>query len=146
MNKEIPNAFFQVSLKVMFKNKKDEMLILGCPDSSSMCGYYDFPGGRIRQDEIREDFLKIINREVEEELGDQIEYKITEKPVAIGRHLHKEKCFFWIIFEAEYLGGEIKISDEHFSAEWVAIDKDNYKDYFIMGSLEAMKNYFLSIP
>lgn len=143
MNKEIPNAFFQISLKVMLKNENGETLILGCPKENSMCGYYDFPGGRIREDEVREDFLRIIKREVEEELGDQVKYRITEKPVAIGRHLYKEKCFFWIIFEAEYLGGEIKISDEHSSVEWIAIDKDNYEDYFIMGSLEVMKNYFL---
>ena len=128
---------------MIFRNKNGETLILGCPDSNSMCGYHDFPGGRIREDEINEDILNIVKREVEEELGDEIEYKITEKPVAIGRHYHKEKCFFWIIFEAEYSGGEIKISDEHSSSRWVAIDKDNYGDYFVNGPREVMRNYFL---
>jgi len=79
-------ANFQVALKVILKNGKGEILILKVPDSSQMPNYYEFPGGRIEKSEIALPFKKIIKREIEEELGHNVKYKLECSPVAIGRH------------------------------------------------------------
>jgi len=47
-----------------------------------------------------------------------------------------------VFFEAKYLVGEIKISDEHKEYKWVRLNKNNLEKYFIRGPLEGMQNYF----
>lgn len=136
------NKLFQVSLKVILKNEKGEILILKVPDESSMAGFYDFPGGRIKEDEIEVPFEKIISREIAEELGENIEYEIKIKPVAVARHFSSSGHLFWIFFEALYKDGEIKLSDEHRGYRWEKLNKENLDKFFIKGPLEGMKNYF----
>ena len=75
---------FQVSLKLILKNKKGEVLILKLPQNSSMTGYYDLPGGRINSEEIKISPDKIIKRESLEEIG-KVKYAL-KKPVSVGWH------------------------------------------------------------
>ncbi len=146
---KIQNADFQVSLKIILKNKKGEILALKTPKSSSLAGYYDLVGGRIREGEMRSSIKKIIDREIKEEIGDRIKYKLKEIPVAIGRHSYfshtyqKKIPVFWIFFEALYLGGEIKVSSEHIGYSWLKVNQTNLKKFFIKGSLEGMSHYLL---
>ena len=143
------NANFEVSLKVILKNKKGEILLLKTSERSSLRGSYDLLGGRIREKEIKGSFRKIITREIREEIGGAVKYKLNEVPVAVGRHYYfskrqrKVQYIFWVFFEATYRGGKIDISPEHAGYEWVKLNKRNYKKYFIKGALEGMENYFL---
>jgi len=142
------NADFQVSLKIILKNKKGEVLGLKMPDDSSMAGYYDLLGGRIKESEIGTPFKKIIRREVAEEIGSKIKYKLKEVPVAIGRHSYLSKLYqktqyiFWAFFEADYLSGEIALSSEHKEYQWLKLNRKNLKKYFVRGPLEGMTHYF----
>jgi len=149
MKNKSENADFNVSLKIILKNKKGEILCLKMPDTSSaMAGYYDLPGGRIKETEILAPFKKLIGREIKEEIGNKARYKLKEIPVAIGRHYYfskkyqKDQYIFCVFFEADYLGGEIKISSEHKEYSWLEISKKNLKKYFVRGPLEGMTNYF----
>lgn len=143
------NARFEVSLKVILKNKKGETLLLKTSGHSSLQGSYDLLGGRIREKEIRMPFRKILAREIAEEIGKNIKYKLNEVPVAIGRHYYfskrrqKTQYIFWAFFEALYQGGEIRISLEHTGYKWIKLSKRNYKKYFIKGPLEGIGNYLL---
>lgn len=145
---------FFVALKVVLRNAKGEILILKVPDSSQMPGYYEFPGGRIEKSEVSLPFKEILKRETEEELGRNVKYKLECSPVAVGRHFSfldyprnkNRQDFLWVFFEAKYLGGEIKISDEHKDYKWVRLNKNNLEKYFIRGPLEGMQNYFSKIP
>ncbi|KKS65060.1 MAG: hypothetical protein UV40_C0029G0005 [Parcubacteria group bacterium GW2011_GWA1_42_7] len=143
------NAKFEVSLKFFIKNKKKEILLLEMPENSSMAGFYDFPGGRIRESEKDLQFSKIIRRELLEELGKKILCKIKDIPVAISRHTYiskitKQKQYIlWIFFEAEFNGGEIALSDEHKNYVWVDLNKKNYKKYFVRGPLEGAAHYLI---
>jgi 8-oxo-dGTP pyrophosphatase MutT (NUDIX family) len=143
------NADFHVSLKLVLRNKKGEILGLKMPDNSSMAGYYDFPGGRIKETEIKGHFKKLIEREIREEVGNKARYKLRETPIAIGRHNYfskvyrKEQYVFCIFFEADYLGGELKISPEHKEYSWLKLNRRNLKKYFKRGPLEGMTHYFL---
>lgn len=143
------NAKFEVSLKVILKNKIGEVLLLKTPKHSSLEGTYDLLGGRIREKEIRAPFRKILTREVREEIGNKVRYTLKEVPVAVGRHYYfskrqqKIQYIFWVFFEAHYRGGKIKISSEHAEYEWVKLEKRDYKKYFIKGPLEGMGGYLL---
>lgn len=134
---------FQVSLKIILKNKKGEVLLLKMVDGGSMAGYYDFPGGRIKKNEVSQSLKKAIKREVAEEVGDKVKYVLNEAPVAVARHYlpKKDRYLFWILFEAKYRSGTIKISDEHLDYLWTNLTKKNYKKYFIRGPLEGAHNY-----
>ena len=83
----VKNANFQIALKLIFKNSRDEILGLKMPDTSVMGGYYDLPGGRIKENEIKINFRKVIEREMKEELGNLVKYRLIEIPVAISRYL-----------------------------------------------------------
>lgn len=140
--------FYQISLKVLLKNKKGEILILKAIDGGTFSGFYDLPGGRIDTNEFRVNFDKILKREIKEELGN-IKYKLKLCPVSLGRHLippkmsdiKKEIHVLYILFEADYINGKIKISDEHKDYIWVNLKKINLKKYFTSGILEGIKAY-----
>ena len=83
----MPNDFYQVSLKLIIKNKEGETLILKAAHKGSYVGFYDLPGGRIKINEFQTAFEKLLSREVREELGEKVKINVSFKPVAIGRHL-----------------------------------------------------------
>jgi len=140
--------FYQVSLKLLLKNSKGEVLVLKALDRATYAGYYDLPGGRINIGEFKIDFSVILAREVAEEIGD-IKYKLHSKPVAIGRHLipatisslKKDTHVLYLFFEAQYLSGEITISKEHADYKWLDLTKSELNEYFISGILEGIEMY-----
>lgn len=144
----MPKDFYQVSLKIILKNKQGEVLILQAIDNGSYAGYYDLPGGRINANEFRTPLPKIIGREVIEEIG-KIKYRLNKKPVATGRHLIPKKYLrdkkdihcFYLFFEGNYVSGKIKISREHLGYKWVDLNKIKLVDYFKSGVLEGIKMY-----
>jgi 8-oxo-dGTP pyrophosphatase MutT (NUDIX family) len=111
---------YQVSLKVFLRDKDGRMLLPFGSSSGQYAGYYDMPGGRIEDNEFATPFLDILRREVKEELGD-ITVEIDPQPVLLSRDEigpNKETRVIYIFFEGKYLGGEIKISDEHEGMVW----------------------------
>jgi 8-oxo-dGTP diphosphatase len=143
--------FYQVSLKLFLKNKKGEVLVLKAVDNGSFAGYYDLPGGRIHTDEFKTDFIDILKREVKEEIGN-LNFNINNKPAAVGRHLisasvsksGKDIHVLYIFFEAEYLEGDVVISDEHTGLKWLNLKEVRLEEYFISGILDGVK-IFLGI-
>ena len=141
------NALFNVSLKIILKNPEGAVLLLKVPPTSAMAGYCDLPGGRIHSGEEKEALRNIITREIREEVGD-ITYELNEIPVAVSRHFYiskktqKEQNLFWILFEAKYLEGSIKLSDEHAEYQWIHLTTENVNQYFTKGALEGMWSYF----
>ncbi len=145
----MPNDFYQVSLKLIIKNKEGETLILKAAHKGSYVGFYDLPGGRIKINEFQTAFEKLLSREVREELGEKVKINVSFKPVAIGRHLIPAALIkkpddihvLYIFFEAKYLGGKILLSKEHVSKSWVDIHKVKLDKYFKSGILEGIKMY-----
>ncbi len=140
--------FYQISLKVLLKNDKGEILALKAVNDGSYAGFYELPGGRIDTDEFATNFASIVAREILEEIG-EIKFKLKDKPVAVGRGLipsnmsssGKPVRLLLLFFEAEYLSGEIKISDEHVGYKWLDLSKIKLDEYFISGILEGVKMY-----
>ncbi|OQB05522.1 MAG: hypothetical protein BWY19_00984 [bacterium ADurb.Bin212] len=138
---------FHVSLKVLLKDKIGKILALQMPDGSSMDGYFDFPGGRIGDDEVNKPFLEIIERELSEEIGDKVKYILSPRPVSYSIHSYDSKKYakrvdiLCLFFEAEYIKGKIEISSEHKNFSWLELKDENVDKYFIKGPLEGAKNY-----
>lgn len=140
--------FYQISLKLLLKNNKGEVLALKAVDDGSYAGYYDLPGGRIDTDEFKTDFAEIIIREIAEEIGD-IKFQLQKKPAALGRHIipasitsaGKDIRVLYIFFEALYLDGELKISKEHTGYKWLDLNKIKPTKYFTSGILEGVQMY-----
>lgn len=142
-------ALYNISLKCFLHNSKWEVLILKTPETSSFYGMYDFPGGRIDEDEFEIDYIEILKRELcEEAWVENIEIK--KKVVAIARHKAEWKFtsknipeyLYYNFFEAFLLENqEIKISHEHQDYLWVKLDEIKLEDYFYSWYLEAAKMY-----
>jgi hypothetical protein len=49
--------------------------------------------------------------------------------------------WLFVFFEAKYLGGDIKISEEHTGFKWVELTKENIENLFILANLEGAKMY-----
>lgn len=144
--KSVP-YFFNVSLKLIVENEKGEILGLECKKEGNLSGFYDLPGGRINSDELRLPYEEIIAREIEEELGKDIQYKILLQPTSVGRYVYfsgklgRENCIFMIFFKAEYLGGDIIISEEHIGYKWLNLNSENISEYFTSGFAEGINTY-----
>lgn len=142
------NALFEVSPKFIIKDEVGRILLLKMPAGGPMGGYYDLPGGRIREREKMKPFNEIFSRELEEELGPKVRINLSPIPVAAGRHSYPRPSsdasgyIFWIFFEGNYLGGEIEISPEHEGYEWINVGKYNIEKYFVRGPWEGMYHYF----
>ena len=124
-----------------FIHKGDKVLVLRDPDYAvgSDVGL-DFPGGKYRWGNDIHDELQ---REVTEETG----LKITiGKPFTVWKSQSRNQDLqlskmYLVGFFAEYVSGEVILSDEHDKFEWV--DKKSYQkwqedtDYF-----RALEEYF----
>lgn len=146
MSKE--KGLYQISLKAIIKNNRGEILVLEANFSGTMKGFYDLPGGRIDADEFTVPFSEIIKREILEEVGN-INFNLNPKPVAVGRHFIPASIaksgldihVLYLFFEAEYLGGEVVISEEHLGFRWVDLSKETLEKLFTSGILEGIKMY-----
>lgn len=139
--------FYQISLKLILKDKQGRVLILKAEDNSSFAGYWDLPGGRIDDNEFSIDFKEIIKREIIEEVGN-IDFSIDDKPVALSRAILKKPDhngnlikILYVMFTGEYFSGDIKISQEHTEYKWFDLKSEKLEDYFVSGILEGLKMY-----
>ena len=137
-------AVFQISVKILMRDGNKVLL------TRAQEGDIDLPGGRIDIGEEMIPFGDTIAREVREELGESVKFRLG--PVLFVHHVGNTKQEGWIlniVFDAEYISGSIKLSDEHVSYEWV-----NGKTYELaredfspedQEKYEAFKNHFDSL-
>lgn len=137
-------AVFQVSVKILLRNGNKVLL------TRALEGDIDLPGGRIDAGEESMPFGDVILREVREELGEDVKFRLGSVLFIhhIG-HIKEEGWILNVVFDAEYISGDIKLSDEHVSYEWV--DRRSYEvlreDFFPedQEKYETFKKYFDSL-
>lgn len=140
------HALFQVSLKLILRNEVGEILAMECGDHLSVTGAYllDLPGGRINEDEYEEPFASVLEREVREEIGEDVRLQISDVPVFVSRHRFRRKSgevsVLYVFFDATYLGGEIRVSSEHVGMRWLSPDT-RFDGLFFEGLAEGMVDY-----
>jgi len=138
---------YQVSLKLILKNEKGEILILRDRDDGTFGGFYDLPGGRIDTDEFSVDFRDIVLRELKEETGNT-QAIINKEPVALARHQFRKLDeqgrpvrVLYVFFTGQYLSGDIVISEEHTDYQWIDLENIELEKYFTSGILEGIQIY-----
>jgi 8-oxo-dGTP pyrophosphatase MutT (NUDIX family) len=130
---------FITSFKLIIKKNK-KILVL-----TDYTGFLDLPGGRIESKEANLPIEDLFKREIREELGGNVKYRILGPAMQYRRYDKFRKMYVLITaYEAEYLSGEIKLSREHDKYEWVDPKKYNLKDKKINNEEErlAFENYF----
>ena len=133
---------FQVGLKILLR-KGGKVLFLRMADGA----YLDIPGGRIDNVEYDVSLERILAREVREELGSKIKYALGA-PIFHFRRQRKPgsnpEIVFLAVYDAEWISGEIRISDEHSAYHWFDPKKDTLrrKDFGRVEEYRALKNYF----
>jgi len=134
---------FYVSLKILLR-KENKILVL--IDAVDDC--YDFPGGRIDNVEADVPLEKILDREVKEELGPDLKYKLGKPIIQYRSHNEERNIFVFVtVYEAFYISGEPKLSSEHTSYEWVdprswKPEKDKFKNE---EQFQALQRYFQTL-
>ncbi|MCH8741977.1 NUDIX domain-containing protein [Patescibacteria group bacterium] len=133
-------GIYQVALKLLLR-KGNEILFLKCVPS----GNWDLPGGRIDNVESKVPLKKILAREVREELGRKVKYRLGSPAFQFRRKAKMKGVYnFLTVYEAEYLGGDIELSHEHSSYEWInpKTYKFKKKDFFNKEEFQAHIDYF----
>lgn len=108
-------GIYHVGFKILLR-KGNKFLFL----KSANRKYWDLPGGRADNVECKTPIKEILDREVKEELGNKIKYKLGKVIFQHRRYFESRKIYVLITaYEAKYLSGEIKLSFEHSSYEWI---------------------------
>ena len=110
-------------------------------------GDWDLPGGRIRKDEFNSPLESVVERKINEELGEVVTFELGS-PVVFFRVERQEQDLngqtvriFGIGYNAEYKGGEIELGEHHDKMEWVDIETFRPQDYFKGGWLTGIQEY-----
>lgn len=133
-------ATYHVGFKILLK-KGDEFLFLKSVDGST----WDFPGGRIDEVEHETPLQEVLDREVREELGNEIEYEVYQPIAQFRRHFESYDVHVFItVFAADYIAGEIKLSNEHSEFIWINPKEHVFKesDFFSKEEFDAIMKYF----
>ncbi len=136
-------GIFHVGLKVLLE-KDGKFLFLKADNKVN----WDWPGGRIDNVEVTADLESILKREIREELGKDIKYKLGKPILQFRRHFRNRDIYIFItLYEAQYISGEIKLSHEHSSYHWFDPKKDklNRGDFFNLEEYSKLKRYFKNL-
>ncbi|MCS7205107.1 MAG: NUDIX hydrolase [Leptospiraceae bacterium] len=132
------NEKFQISLKLLLWDKN---FFLYLRDSITKAG--DLPGGRIVSKNEFFNWLESLKREIQEELGHEIQYEIQPNPVFVFPHIVLKEGVeaVAVLYEGKYLGGRIRLSSEHLEYRWLHKHEDLSK-YFTSTFLKGLQDYF----
>ncbi len=131
---------YYVAMKVLLRDG-DKLLI-----THDVFGDWDIPGGRIRLSEFESSLESVIERKMHEELGPDVQYSLGEPKVffrvaRVEQLLNEEVHIFAVGFEANYLGGELKLGEHHDKMEWVNVHTFDPSAYFTGGWLKGITEY-----
>ncbi len=136
-------ATYWVAFKILLK-KSDKFLFL----ITSKEGFLDLPGGRADSNEGKVPIKKILEREIREELGNNIKYKVKGPIFQFRRYSKLKKTYNLLtVYEAKYIKGVIKLSTEHGSYEWINPKKYKFKEkrFYNKEEYETFKEYFKNL-
>lgn len=133
-------GIFHIAFKILLR-KGDKFLFLKTANKK----YWDWPGGRADNVEYKTPIKKILEREVKEELGNKVKYKVGNIAFQHRRYFKPRKIYILTtIYETKYLSGEIKLSSEHSSYKWINPKSYKFKEkeFICREEYLAFKEYF----
>lgn len=119
---------FNVGLKAVVLNAKNEMLLLQRSADNTVAGKWDIPGGRMSFGESLDEALK---REVKEESGLDVErIGAVLNVCTFLRDVDAKNQIVRITFAVRAAEGLVTVSDEHQAHGWVALERVSEYDLF----------------
>jgi 8-oxo-dGTP pyrophosphatase MutT (NUDIX family) len=133
-----------VAVKLLLRDG-DKLLI-----THDIFGDWDLPGGRIRKNEFDKPLDDVIKRKMIEEIGQGVRYNVKEPKVLFRVERKEQKLgelvrIFAVGYEADYLGGDIKLGNHHDRMEWVDVNTFKPEKYFTGGWLTGIQDYLETI-
>jgi 8-oxo-dGTP pyrophosphatase MutT (NUDIX family) len=129
-----------VAVKLLLRDG-DKLLI-----THDIFNAWDIPGGRIKKDEFEKPLESVIERKIKEELGSELTYNLGQPKVffrvqRIERGIDIPVRIFAVGYEAEYVGGEIKLGEHHDEYRWVNIHDFKPSTLFDDGWAQGLEEY-----
>lgn len=134
---------YHVGLKILLR-KQDEFLFLKPALGSS----FDLPGGRISVEEKETPLHEILHREIREELGPTLKYQLGSSAFQYRRYFPAlNLSVFLNVYEAVFISGDILLSPEHRSYQWINPLEFPFKEAQFLSKEEYLgfKNYFQKV-
>ncbi len=117
------HALYTCSLKLILR-RGDAYLVLRDAE-----GYIDLPGGRIDNDERSISIPEILQREITEELGSALQYQLGAPAFQFRRDFDTDDTHVLVsVYFADYLSGDIQLSDEHKTAQWLTKEELHFRE------------------
>jgi 8-oxo-dGTP pyrophosphatase MutT (NUDIX family) len=111
-------------------------------------GDWDLPGGRIKKHEFETPFGAIIQRKMNEEVGEGVHYDVDERPLVLMRHERVEASpgnptvhILGIGYRAQWKSGEPQLSEAHTEMRWVDLATYQPEEHFTGGWLRGVQEY-----
>jgi molecular chaperone GrpE len=125
---KIKARLFEIGARAVLVREGKILILKRASGNIRSADKYDLPGGGVERGEGMEDAL---NREIQEETGLKVEIgsllsiSDSEKDYVLDEENESNIKVFrkLIIYLAFYKSGELKLSDEHQSFEWLGIDE-----------------------
>lgn len=138
MSDLIPDQEFQVGLKAFIEKEGRILILRSNPKGIYRATTWGVPGGKINIHEVGADFSVTLQREINEELGNDFQVKIGDI-FYMWKFLRPSKTPILLVgFSCEYLGGTIHLSPEFDTYKWINFeDADQYT--FLPGHAEAIR-------
>ena len=93
---------------------------------------WDLPGGKVQ---FGEDIAEALKREVQEETSISVN---INSPLIVHSFMWKDIYVIGVIYDCEYIKGDVKLSDEHTDYQWVE-KQDLAKMDFVDWILDAFE-------
>lgn len=105
---------FKLLVKTFIKKGDSYLCIQRSTHEGSNQHAWDLPGGKL---EFGEELIVALNREISEEVGLRVE---NLKPFFTTSFMQEDKFVVAILYEADYLSGEVVLSNEHEDFKWLS--------------------------
>ena len=113
------------------ENGQSEILLLKRSTTSKYGpGLWGFPAGHLEKGESPEDCA---SRELIEEIGPDISVELISQHEPVRDEI-SGKIYEFYLFHLRWLGGEIRLNQEHSEYAWV--NRDDYKHYPVMRGVD----------
>jgi 8-oxo-dGTP diphosphatase len=127
--------YVRVAVHGLIKKNGKFLVLKRSFEDDYMPGYWDLPGGTIK---FQENIIDALKREIREEVG--VKAKIGKILFCYDFPSGLERHQFIIIYDCEYLSGEVKLNlEDHEEFKWV--DLNEVKDLEKIAFLDELCKY-----